>query len=200
MCWKKWLKVFSLIFKRFLKWREKVKALTWTFWWILANFSTFEKDLKYQCKPLQSVFKRIWSVFKWFCPKCAQSALCLLRFVMILVKHFILRHVIPYAFLARNFAFQVAYTSSLVDLNDCAIMYILILLEACSHAARIWIHCMCNWKYWVVIGGHFPSLSWLVKHLMLRSLYDTVMTCYSCRLTQITKEMMRNESSKRMKC
>jgi hypothetical protein len=33
-------------------------------WSILATFATFEKHLKYHCKALQSVFKRIWSVFK----------------------------------------------------------------------------------------------------------------------------------------
>ena len=31
----------------------------------MATFSTFEKRLKYQCKPIQRAFKRIWRVFKW---------------------------------------------------------------------------------------------------------------------------------------
>jgi hypothetical protein len=45
---------------------QKVKelTLTLTFSSILATFATFEKHLKYQCKPIHSVFKRIWSVFK----------------------------------------------------------------------------------------------------------------------------------------
>jgi hypothetical protein len=57
------LRVFLNRVERFFE--QKVKGhIQRDIWSNLATFSTFEKPLKYQCKPLRSVFKRICSVFK----------------------------------------------------------------------------------------------------------------------------------------